>query len=88
MVYDSSVISTSHHFQDSHRRKAENESWSSEVTDVVKSLIHDGASETGDDFSKMSIDDLYDNISLANYHLLPAVERSEELLSDIQKHFL
>ena len=68
---------------DSHRLKAENESWSETVLDVVKDLIHDSASLSGDDFSEMTIEELYENISLAGYHLIPAIEKSDKLLSDV-----
>ena len=81
-------MSTTHHFEDSHRRKAENESWSENVVDLVKDLIHDSARGSGDDLSTMTIEELYDNISMSNYHLLPAIEKSDQLLTDIQQHFL
>ena len=61
---------------DSHRIKAENESWSTTVVDVVKDLIHDSASLSGEDVNKMTMQELYNNVALSNYHLLPAIEKS------------
>ena len=87
-LFDQKIVSTSHHFMDSHRIKAENESWSTQVIDVVKDLIHDSARASGDDLSTMSMQELYDNIALSNYHLHPAIEKSEQYLSYVQKHFL
>ena len=81
-------MSTSHHFADSHRIKAENESWSEDVLKVVGDLIHDSAMDSGDDLSNMTIEELYDNISLSNYNLLPAIENSEAYLSALATHFL
>lgn len=54
-AYDQAVVSTSHHFMDSHRVKAENESWSSKVVDVVKDIIHDSATIEGEDINKKSV---------------------------------
>ena len=76
-------MSTSHHFADSHRIKAENESWSTDVLNLVGDLIHDSAQSSGDDLSNMTVDELYDNIALSNYHLLPAIEESENLLEQL-----
>ena len=73
---------------DSHRIKAENEGWSQTVVDVVKDIIHDSARASGDDLTKMSMQDLYDNLALANYHLLPAIEKSGKYLGNVQEHFL
>ena len=83
-LYDQKTVSTSHHFMDSHRVKAENESWSTTVLDVVKDLIHDSARASGDDLSTMSMQELYDNIALSNYHLNPSLEKSAKYLGNIQ----
>ena len=36
----------------------------------------------------MTIEELYDNIALSNYKLLPAIENSEAHLSALGSHFL
>ena len=36
----------------------------------------------------MTIEELYDNIALSNYKLLPAIENSEAHLAALASHFL
>ena len=80
-------MATNHHFADSHRIKAERETWDQDVLDAIGDLIHNSATESGDDLSNMTMDELYENISLSNYHLLPAIENSEAYLSALASHF-
>jgi hypothetical protein len=81
-------MATNHHFADSHRIKAERETWDQDVLDAVGDLIHTSATESGDDLSNMTMDELYENVSLSNYHLLPAIENSEAYLAALSSHFM
>ena len=87
-AYDQSVVSTSHHFMDSHRVKAENESWSTKVVDVVKDIIHDSATIEGEDINKKSLQELYTDISLSNYHLQKQIASTDGNLQKVQEHFI
>ena len=87
-AYDQSVVSTSHHFMDSHRMKAENESWSTKVVDVVKDIIHDSATLEGEDINKKSLQELYSDISLSNYHLTKKIATTDGDLQKVAEHFI
>ena len=49
-VFDPTVVKMSHHFEDSHARRAEHDHFASGMADTISDLIHMGAVEQGEDF--------------------------------------
>jgi len=48
-IYDPKVVSTSHHFEDSHREKAAHEHYAETIAARTDDLIHTGAAGTSPD---------------------------------------
>ena len=63
-LFDPTVASTNHHFEDSHARKAEHDHYSETLANTVQDLIHMGAIESGEEFDELSGDDLRTNIAV------------------------
>ena len=57
-LLDPTVAQTNHHFEDSHRKRAEHDHYAEGLSETVIDLIHMGAVDEGEDFEDLSAEDL------------------------------
>lgn len=54
----------SHHFEDSHQRRAEHDHYAHDLADRVGDFIHFGAVEQGEDWENMDLEELIETIAI------------------------
>ena len=81
-------MQTNHHYEDSHRRRAEHDHYTQAIADSIEDLIHTGVLlEEGEDFSSINREELLETIALQNYYLHPLLTDTGNLLASVQDHF-
>ena len=66
-LYDPTVVQTSHHYEDSHKRKAEHEHYASSISATINDLIHVGVVDMEED--DLSEDDMMEMIAMQMYYM-------------------
>jgi len=84
-LYDPTEVSTSHHYEDSHARKAEHEHYGTSIAATITDLIHDGAEEM--DEVQWNEEDLMEITSTQMFWMPKNFEYTESLLQQMSAHF-
>ena len=86
-LFDPTSVKMSHHFEDSHARRAEHDQYASAISATITDLIHDGVVVDGEDFWEMEPDELLDSLAIEMFYMQPLLDDTHSFLSQMAGHF-
>ena len=68
-LFDPTKISSNHHYEVSHTRRAEHDSYLTSISQTIRDLIHDGAVQENESFETMDLEEMRETLAIQMYYI-------------------